>query len=328
MKYVELKNSLKSGHKNAYLITGDDRFLCYDALSKIEDSISIQIKDMNSVSISGDGVSAKEIVEAANIYPFGDEFRLVVVKDFNPKKNEEEFNRIQNYLSAPLNSTILVFFNLSGSEFFNGMKGLEVVDCSKLDAAHIKMYIKNNLAKNEIMASEDAIDKLIMFSSFDMTKIVSELEKLSAYVADSKQLTSEIVEEFVVQDNDFKVFELAEFLAKGDAVNAFKLIDSFMFKPGSAFMILSPLYNNYRRVLFAAINREKTNQELAELLGIKEYAIKMLGNQVKAFSPKTLKIIVDMLGDLDYKIKAGEIKENIAIKLAATNILNLRGKNE
>ena len=61
MKYIELKANLKQGIKNAYLIFGDDRYLCYDALKKIEDSLNITIKDMNSVTISGDSTSAKDI---------------------------------------------------------------------------------------------------------------------------------------------------------------------------------------------------------------------------------------------------------------------------
>ena len=72
MKYVDLKASLKNKVENAYLIFGDDRYLCYDALKKIEDALSITIKDMNSVVISGESATAKDIVDSANMYTFGD----------------------------------------------------------------------------------------------------------------------------------------------------------------------------------------------------------------------------------------------------------------
>lgn len=327
MKYIELKASLRNGLKSAYLIFGEDRFLCLDSLKKIENTLGLTFKDMNSVTLSGTSVSAKEIIESANMYPFGDNYRLVVVKDYNPTKNKEEFERIQKYLKSPLDSTILVFFNPDGAEFFKGMSDITLVDCGKIDPKVATVYIKNYLAKNDIGATDDAIEKLILFTLCDMTKINSELEKLSAYVADTKTLTSEIVENFVVQDQDFQVFELAEFLAKGDGENVFKLIDSFMIKPGSAFALISPLYNNYRRALFVSINKDKSTAELASLLGVKEFAIKMLDRQVKTFSPKVLKQIVDEIAEMDRKIKVGEMKENVAIKLIATSILTLRGKN-
>ena len=328
MKYVELKASLKTQIQRAYLISGDDRFLCYDALKKIEDALGITIKDMNTVTLSGEQVSAKDIVDSANMYPFGDLFRLVVVKNFAPAKNKAEYDTIQKYVSEPLDSTVLVFFNPDNAEFYKNMKNLTVVDCSKIDAKTISAFVKNFLAKNEISSSEETIDKLIMYCSSDMARITNELEKLSAYVAKTKVLTTDIVEKFVVWDKEFQVFQLAEFIAKKDAKNAIDLVDSFSLKPGSAFTILSPLYSNYRRALFVSINSTKTSAELATMLGIKEFAVKMLKNQVACFSPKQLKQIVDMIADYDRKIKVGEMKENIAIKTIVFNILNIRGQNE
>ena len=328
MKYVELKASLKSKIEKTYLISGDDRYLCYDALKKIEDALAITIKDMNAVTLSGEQVSAKDIVDSANMYPFGDMYRLVVVKNFAPTKNKAEFETIQKYVNTPLDSTVLVFFNPDTAEFFKGMKDITPVDCSKIDAKTISAFVKNFLAKNEISSTEETIEKLIMYCSSDMARITNELEKLSAYVAKTKVLTTEIVEDFVVQDKEYQIFQLAEFIAKRDAKNAIDLVDSFMVKPGSAFTILSPLYNNYRRALFVSINSTKTATELASLLGVKEFAIKMLKNQVACFSPKQLKQIVDMIADYDRKIKVGEMKENIAIKTIVFNILNIRGQND
>ena len=159
-----------------------------------------------------------------------------------------------------------------------------------------------------------------------MARITSELEKLSAFVLDTKVLTVDIVEKNVTQDKEFQVFQLAEFIAKGDGLNANKLIDSIMIKAGMGFTILSPLYNNYRRALFVAVNKDKTPAELANLLSVKEFAIKMLKPQIEAFSVKQLKNIVDMIAEYDKKIKTGEMKENVAIKTIVFNILNLRGK--
>lgn len=326
MKYIELKSSLKQGTKNAYLIFGDDRYLCFDALKKIENSLNLTIIDMNSVTISGESTSAKEIVESANLYPFGDLFRLVIVKNFNPSKDKQAYEIIQNYLIQPLNSTVLVFFSPDGYDFFKGMKNLETIDCSKIDAKTISAFVKNYLAKQDIQSNDDVIDKLILYCNYDMARITSELEKISAYVLDTKILTMDVVENNVTQGREFQVFQLAEFIAKGDSDNANKLVDSIMTKAGMGFTILTPLYNTYRRALFVAINKEKTPQELANLLSVKEFAIKMLKNQITVFSVKQLKAIVDMISDYYRKIKFGEMKENVAIKTIVFNILNLRGK--
>lgn len=325
MKYIELKQSLKNKIENAYLITGDDRYLCFDALKKIESSINISIKDMNSVTISGDSVSAKDIVDSANIYPFGDQYRLIIVKGFSPSKNKDEFKKIETYLKKPLSSTVLVFFNPDETDFFKGMEGLTLVDCSKISAKVISAYVKNELAKNGIASNDPAIDTLILYSNNDMTKVTNELEKLICYVNDDKVLTESIVKEFVVQEKEFQVYQLSELLAKGDAKNAIDLVNTFEMKSSSSFQIITTLYNNYRRALFASLNKDKTNAELAGLLGVKEFAIKMMKNQIEVFNSKQLKKIVDMIAKFDKKIKIGEIKENIAIKTIIFNILEIRG---
>ena len=86
-------------------------------IKKIEDALSITIKDMNSVTISGEQSSAKDIVDSANMYPFGDANRLVVVKNFAPIKDKQAFETIQTYLNAPLDSTIFEYIKL----FISGM---------------------------------------------------------------------------------------------------------------------------------------------------------------------------------------------------------------
>ena len=327
MKYIELKKNLKEKLENIYLISGDDRYLCFNALKKIETCAGIQFKDLNSVTLNGDTISVSDIVESANIYPFGDNYRLLVIKNFTIPKNNQDFKILEDYLSNPLKSTIIIFFNIDTTLYSKPMNNIVLIDCNKIDSKVISAFVKNELAKNEIGASEEAINTLIMYCNNDMAKITNELEKLIAYAVDSKIITIDTVRNCVTQDKEYQVFELAQYIAKNDAENAIKLVDSFMVKTGGSFQILTPLYNNYRRALFVSLCKDKTTAELAGLLGIKEFAVKMLNSQVKIFSAKQLKQIVDIISNHDVKIKNGEMKEAIAIKTVVFNILKLRGQN-
>ena len=327
MKYIELKQKLKTKIDNTYLISGNDRYLCFDALRKITDAVGIQIKDMNSVTLSGESVTAKDIVDSANIYPFGDNYRLVIVKNFLGSKAKNDKDIIKSYVANPLSSTILVFFNTDETEFFRGISGIESVDCSKISEKIIASYIKNVLAKNEIDSNDDAVDTLIKYCESDMTKITNELEKLVAYVNDTKVLTEQIIKDFVVENKEFQVFELAGIIAKGEKLKCFEMIDSFSLKNGGGFQLIMALYNNYRRALFVSLNKEKTTAQLASLLGVKEFAIKNLMGQVKIFSSKQLKEIVDLISTYEKNIKNGKIKEVSAVSSLVFNILKIRGEN-
>lgn len=320
MKFAELKKSLIT-LQNVYLISGEDRFLCYNALEQIVSACDLSIPEMNQVNM--ENASVDDIVASANIYPFIDKYRVVVVKDFEPKSNSDNnTKKLEAYLKNPMPSTILIFFNIGEvSAFKNFINLLCFVDCSKLDSTSINAYICKCFNKNSITYTQPAINLLAMYCSFDMQRISAEVDKLISYSAGKIEIDEQVIKNLVVQDKEYQIYELAELICKNNAEKSLDLVDTLGRKNG--FSILSPLYNNYRRALYIAITNQ-TDLELAKNLGIKEFAVKMLRNQLKVFSPKKLKVIVDMLAKYDSDIKTGKIKEDIAVKTAVLQILKIR----
>ena len=325
MKFIELKKSLNEKLNNVYLISGSDRYLCFKALEMIENAACITILDMNSVTMLGDQVDAKAIVDSASVFPFGDEYRLVVVRNYNPKsstgvkKNTNE-SVIEDYLKAPMNTTILVFFNTDGDDFFKNLKSnLTHVDCEKLDLSSIVKIIMADAKKQGVEIDPESSKLLALYANLDMTRITSELSKLVSYVGQRNKISQEDIRELVVEDKEYQIFELSEFLAQGKSLEAMNMIQALSIQGKSGFSVLTPLYNNYRRVLFTAINMDKKDADIASALGVKEYAIKMCRNQARIFTPKKLKKIVDMLANADKNIKNGTIKIKGGVKNARKN---------
>lgn len=332
MKFVELKKNIAEKIEPVYLISGSDRFLCFKALEMIENALNISIKDMNSVVMLGEQIQATDIIDSASVFPFGDPYRLVIVKNFNPKgtggnkKNSNE-NIIQEYLKGVNPSTVIVFFNPDGDEFFKNLKSNVVhVDCEKLDVSSIVKIIISDGNKEQIKISESTAKLLALFCNMSMARINSELAKLIAFAKTKGEITENDIRELVVEDKEYQIFELSEYLAQGKKLEALEMVNALTILGKAGFSILTPLYNNYRRVLFTAINPDKRDAEIAEALGVKEYAIKMCRNQAKVFSPKKLKKIVDMLALADLNIKNGKIKEDIAVKTIIVAIIKLRGE--
>ncbi len=325
MKFLSLKKDLEVNIRPAYIINGNDRFLCYTALKQIRDALKITMPQMNEVILSGDSTSKEEIARAVSIFPFCDRYRLVVVNDFSSKtKSKAGKDELLEYLKNPMKESILVFFNLDGIEALKPyLQYAELVDCAKLSPDVLKKVLKSRVEKENSKISDKALDKIILFCNNDMARINSELEKLISFAGEN-EISEDDVKSLVVEDKEYQVFELGEFIARGEKTKALDLVYSLM-RNRSGFSILTPLYNNYRRALFISINKDKTDDELGNLLGVNSYAIKMMRGQVKYFTPKKLKTIVDMLYEADRNIKMGKIKEDVAIKLATLNILKIRG---
>ncbi len=320
MKFVELKKSLNKLN-NIYLINGEDRFLCHNALEQILSACGLSMPEMNYVNM--ENVSVDDIIASANIYPFIDERRVVVVKDFVPKSgSDNSLKKLEEYFKNPMPSTILIFFNIGEDNSFKSLQSqICVVDCSKLDGDAINSYICKSLDKYSIRYTKPAVNLLALYCSYDMQRISAEVDKLISYSAGQIEIDEQVIRDLVVQDKEYQIYELAELICKNNAEKALDLIDTLGRKNG--FSILSPLYNNYRRALYVAITNSP-DSVLAKNLGIKEFAVKMLKNQLKVFSPKKLKLIVDMMAKTDSDIKTGKMKEDIAVKTVVLQILKIR----
>ena len=325
MKFVELNNLLAKKIMPAYLITGNDRYLCFDALDKIKKTINLSMPELNE-DILGDNASQEDIVQSASVFPFVDSVRLVQVNGFSSKnKSKNKNDKLLIYLKDPSPQSVIIFFCPDGAEALKPyLSFITAIDCDKLEPESISLLVKQKLTQENASIEASALSNLIMFCNNDMTRIMGELTKLISF-ANGKEISNEMVKEFVVQDKEYQIFELAEFIAKGDKQKSLDLVYTLSVAGMGGFSLLGPLYNNYRRALYVAINKDKTDAEIAELLGVKEYAVKMVKNQVRVFTPKKLKEIVDMLYNFDRDIKQGRIKEEIAIKTAVLNILKIRG---
>ena len=323
MKFVELKKSLEN-LKPVYLISGNDRFLCYNALEQISNACNLSMSEMNRVELFS--CSADDIVTSANIYPFIDQKRLVVVRDFGPKANaSKELQTISAYLDNPMPTTVLVFLNLDDDSFFKTIKSkLTYVDCNKLDQNAVANYIGKIFAKNNIICDANAVNLMALYCNYNMQRITGEIEKLICYFGEKGgKLDTQTVEDMVVQEKEYQIYSLAEYIARNDKQRAVDLVDSMIAKSG--FGMLGHLYNNYRRALYIAVSK-KTDDVLAKELGIKEFAVKMMRNQIAVFSPRKLKQIVDKLAILDADIKQGYIKEEVGIKKVVLEIIKIRNE--
>ena len=97
---------------------------------------------------------------------------------------------------------------------------------------------------------------------------------------------------------------------------AIKILDQIGKEQG----ILGLITNHFRRLFFISTS-ELDDKTLANLLNVKEYAIKKQREQTKNFSKIQLKRIFEMLEDVDFKIKSGAMLSENALYFLVLSIL-------
>lgn len=309
-----LKNRLKNGIENFYLVEGDDYFLFDKALSMIKNASQIQLEEFNISKFDDDNFSGKAVVDSTQVLPLSSEKRIVVVKDVT-KVSENDIKQLKSYLENPVESTVLVI--LDSADKFSSLKGYgQFVDAKRMDRNLASAVIVNALAKQGKQISGEALATLLDYCNGYLTRVMNELDKLVFYDVTNPLITKDLVEKLVHKDTDFVVFELTEALGKRDVSKAIKLLSAMVKEQGT----LGLITNHFRRLFFISIS-DLDNARLAQTLGVKEYAIVKQREQLHNFSKMQLKKIYALLEEVDYKIKSGQMLSENALYFLVFSIL-------
>ena len=137
-----------------------------------------------------------------------------------------------------------------------------------------------------------------------------------------KKITLEDIELLVTKDLEYNIFEFTENLGKGNKDRALKIFRDLMEDKKIAPGLLSMISNHFRRLFYASITKSST-EDIANYLGIKDFAVKKLQEQTRRFTPVMLKNILQKCEETDSLVKTGNLQYNTAIKILVDYILTV-----
>lgn len=319
MKFANLKSSLTEGVKNAYYIAGKDAYLRDSAANMIRKKCVQCMPDFNVSVFNDENFDIDKVLNACKTIPMGDRFKVVEIVGVSPDKKSVE--KLEKYLKAPSETTCVI---IKDSINFSGYKNVaalcEKIDCDFLEEDVIKPIIASRLAKKERKIDSLAIQTLLNYTNFDMTYINLELKKLVAYTEKNQVITQEIIEKLVHKNLEYSVFELNNAVAVKDKKKAFLLLELMLESKESPQTLLMLLISNFRRFFYTSITKA-SDKEIASLLDVKEYSIKVARKLAVYYTPKKLKKILDLGGQIDFDVKNGKMDDVNGLYYFISNIL-------
>jgi len=321
MKFADLKQSLKQKIEPVYLITGSDLYLKSHALHLIEASTVPVMPDLNMVRFVSDTTDFSDVVAACGTMPMMDKFRLVVVKDFEPKKTENNKKLISTYIKKPNPFACLILVSEAEGDFYSAFdKDVCIVDCGKLDLALLKKVVVSMLTKQRVTAEASALTRLLEYTNFNLARIEGEVLKLSSLVGEGGVINADLVAENVNKDIEYVAYELSDALAVRNNERAYEILGLMLADKETPQSILILVLSAFRR-MFYACTQSATEAEIARGLGVKDYAVKMAKRSGERFTKMQLKNILELGGELDFKIRRGEIGDEVALNSFVFGIL-------
>ena len=293
MKFIELNKQLKNKIEPLYNIKGDDFFLIKQALNNIKATLIVDFEEFNYISLDAEKMKKDQAYEQIETLPIANDHRLVVF--FNPN---QDIIKMLNKHDFKDNSTVVVCVNAQN------LNVGEVIDCSKLERLDITKYILNNLSKNNLSIEEQALDYIIDATNSNMSKIVNELNKITAYCVNCELVTMDVVTNLVSNTSEYAIYMLTNAIDTKN-YSSYQQILNDLSKSQSQAEIFSFMGKYFKRMQYIALS--KNDEELSKILAVKPYAIQMARKSISKNGVKYYINLYEKYVNLDHKIKSGKI---------------------
>jgi len=242
--------------KPVYLLMGEESYYI-DLICEtiIENALKDSERDFNQTILYGADIDDFAIVvNAAKRFPMMAERQLIVVKE---AQNIKGVDNLLYYLQKPLMSTILVICHKNGSlknkKVVAGIEKIGVVyESKKLYDNQLPAFINNYVVAKKLSIDPKAASMMADFVGNDLSRLSSELDKLSISLPEgSLHITPEIVERNVGISKDFNNYELLNAIITRNILKATQIIQYFEQNPkNNPLVVTISVLFNFNAMLF------------------------------------------------------------------------------
>ena len=294
-----------------YFLQGEEPFFIDQLTSYIEQNVlEEEFREFNQSVVYGRDVTTKDVIDIARRFPMMGNYHVVIVKEAQAIDRIEE---IEPYLTAPLNTTILVicykYKKLDGRTAFYKMlsrsKDVVLFKSDRLRDYQVPDWIEKTAGLLGYSINPVSARLLSEYLGNDLGKIHNELEKLVINLEKGSVITEEEIERHIGISKDFNIFELQNALASKNPLKAQRIVRYFEDNPKEhpLQMISVMLHNYFVKVYVYHHIKGMKPRDIAAELGVNPYFVKDYERAAKAFPPQKIKSIISGIKDLDLKSK-------------------------
>ena len=295
-----------------YLLMGEESYY----IDSISDYIASHVLspeecDFNQTICFGSDVTAVQVADMARRYPMMAEYQVIIVKE---AQNIRSLEALEKYLKNPVKSTILVWCHKNGKidarkKVLGVAQSVGVVfESKKLRDYQLPDFIQNYLKPKKISIDPKSCQMIADYIGADLSRIVSELDKILIYLPeDDRRITPEVVEKEVGVSKDFNAFELRNAIVSKDVFKANQIIKYFDNNPkaGSLYSFLPLLFSFFQNLMIVHYSSNKSSeQDIARALDLKSaWGSKDFITGLRNYSARKTMEIISKIREVDGKSK-------------------------
>ena len=310
MKYKDIITQIdKKVFNPIYFLMGEESYY----IDRICDYISKNIlnseeKEFNQITLYGKEIDVATIVSEARQFPFGSEYRVVIIKE---AQDIRSIDKLETYLDNPTPSTILVicykYKKIDKRKSFGKSLSKKTVffESKKLYENQIPLWIKSYVKELGFSIDDKSSKILSDYLGSDLSKISNEINKLILNLNVGEQISPKIIEENIGISKDFNIFEFQNALGKKDILKSNRIIKHFSENPKNHPFVLtiSNIFSFFQKIMIYHNLKDKSKGNVSASLGINPFFVHSYQTAAKNYSMSKLFKIFTLLKEYDLKSK-------------------------
>jgi DNA polymerase-3 subunit delta len=314
-----------------YLLSGEESYFIDSISNYMEENIlDAMDREFNQTIVYGLDTNITSLINLARSYPMSANYQVIIVKE---AQNLKEMGEMLKYFENPSESTILIFAYKhkdydKRKAVYKAIKKTGVIFHSKkIWENKVPSWIQTQLAKNSYKIPPREAALLADYLGNSLSKINSELNKLTINLKKGTTITPEIIEENIGISKDFNVFSLTDALAAKDILKANQIVQYFIGdEKNHSIHALLPMMHSffYKSLVYYQLENKTDKKNVAAKLGVHPFTVDRYIQCAKNFKAMKLFAIIGYLKDADLKAKGvgatsntsnGEILKELIYKI-------------
>lgn len=305
-----------------YLFYSKESFLIKKEINKIVNDNNIEDININNYDLNESNI--KDVIEDACTFSMFDDKKIIIVNNayfFTAKKNDidQDLEILENYLSNPNPSTILIFTFLDSKlderkKISKTIKKIGVIkDLDNFN--NINDIVKDMFKPYSI--DNNNINLIIERVGTNLVMLETEIEKIKIYKDKDMNIGKEDIVNLTHENIEANMFLLVDTIINRDKKKALTIYHEMLDMNEEPIAIIITLANKIRSLYQTKELYKKGYKEadIASILGVKPGYLYYLKDSLKKYDSITLYKLLSKLADLDYDIKSGKIDKNMGLEL-------------
>lgn len=169
--------------------------------------------------------------------------------------------------------------------------------------AELAAWINKEAKKHNITPDTEAVNIMIEHIGNNLREFSTELEKLALLAYPEKKVTSKMVKEICISNQD--IFNFADYVMKGQKGQALLELKRLLDKKHPLELLAATQTMLRKWILIKLKSTTMAPSEISRIVGQHEFVVKQTIQKLKNTALKDLVHLKEMLTDAEYKIKSG-----------------------